>query len=125
MPRQLLFAATLLVLTIAVPVPAQEPPTFTADVAKIFQNRCQACHRPGEHAPFSLLTYRDVYSRRSDIKDAVQGRVMPPWKPVPGAGDFLESRRLSDDELNTVVRWLDAGAPEGDPAKLPPPLVFP
>jgi hypothetical protein len=105
--------------------PALEAPTFNDEVVRILQARCQTCHRPGEHAPFPLLTYRDVYQRRDDIRDAVQGRLMPPWKPVRGFGDFLEPRRLSDAELTTLVRWLEAGAPEGDPAKRPPPLAFP
>ena len=104
---------------------AAEPPTFSDEVVRIVQERCQTCHRPGEHAPFSLTTYADVYKRRSDIRDVVQWRVMPPWKPVPGFGQFLESRRLSDEEVATIVSWIDAGAPEGDRAKLPPPRTFP
>jgi hypothetical protein len=117
--------AVLAVLLVVTPAPALEPPTFTSEVVRIFQNRCQTCHRPGEHAPFPLLTYRDAYQRRDDIKDAIRGRLMPPWKPVSGFGDFLGPRRLSEAELTTLVSWLEAGAPEGDPAKLPPPLVFP
>jgi hypothetical protein len=112
-------------LLLSATAPALEPPTFSDDVVRIFQARCQACHRPGEHAPFSLLTYRDAYARRDDIRGAVTARVMPPWKPVPGFGDFFEPRRLSDRERATLVDWIDAGAPEGDPAKLPPPLAFP
>ena len=104
---------------------ALEPPTFSGEVVRVLQARCQTCHRPGEHAPFPLLTYRDAYERRDDIRDAVTARAMPPWKPAPGSGDFMEPRRLSDAELATLVNWLEAGAPEGDPAKLPPPLVFP
>jgi hypothetical protein len=112
-------------LLVSASAPALEGPTFNDEVVRILQMRCQTCHRPGEHAPFALLTYRDVYSRRDDIRDAVRGRAMPPWKPVPGFGEFTEPRRLSDTELTTLVRWIEAGAPEGDPAKLPPPLVFP
>ena len=82
---------------------AMEAPTFNDEVVRILQTRCQTCHRPGEHAPFSLLTYRDAYQRRDDIRDAVRDRVMPPWKPVPGFGDFVEPRRLSDAELTTLV----------------------
>ena len=123
--KRLVLVAGLAVGLLSSTVPAQEPPTFSGEVARILQTRCQTCHRPGEHAPFSLLTYRDAYEKREDIRDAVKGRVMPPWKPVPGFGDFLESRRLSDVDLEILVRWIEAGAPEGDPAKLPPPLVFP
>jgi hypothetical protein len=120
-----LLAATLALVLVAGAAPAAETPTWSTDVARIFQARCQHCHRPGEHAPFALLGYRDVASRRDDIRDAVQGRAMPPWKPVPGFGDFLAPRRLSDAEQSTILRWLEAGAPEGDPAKLPPPVAFP
>jgi hypothetical protein len=105
--------------------PAGESPTFNDEVVRIIQQRCQTCHRPGEHAPFALLTYADTRKHLDDIRDAVQGRVMPPWKPVPGVGDFLGVRRLSDGERATLLRWIDAGAPEGDPAKLAPPRVFP
>ena len=126
MVRRLALAGTVVVLLFSgTVVPAQEPPTFSNEVVRILQSRCQTCHRPGEHAPFPLLTYRDVYERRDDIKDAVRGRVMPPWKPVPGFGDFAEPRRLTDAELTTLVSWLEAGAPEGDRAKLPAPRVFP
>src|SRR5499426_2333428 len=125
MRTRLLLAAALAVLPLTATAPAVEPPTFSDDVVRILQARCQTCHRPGEHAPFSLLTYRDAVDKKDDIRDAVKGRVMPPWKPVPGFGDFLESRRLSDAELATLVGWIEAGTPEGDRAKLPPPLVFP
>lgn len=125
MPRRLPLTLALAVLLLSASALALEPPTFSSDVAPILQRRCQTCHRPGEHAPFALLTYRDAYERRDDIRDALQGRVMPPWKPVPGFGEFLEPRRLPDDEIATLVRWIEAGAPEGDPAKLPAPLTFP
>src|SRR5437762_12521499 len=115
MVRRLALIGCAAVLLFSGPAPALEPPTFSNEVVRILQARCQTCHRPGEHAPFPLLTYRDAYQRRDDIKDALRGRVMPPWKPVPGFGDFVESRRLSDAELTTLVSWLEAGAPEGDP----------
>jgi hypothetical protein len=122
--RRLLLAAAALCLASAT-APAVEPPTFSGEVVRIFQERCQTCHRPGEHAPFSLLTHADAVARKDDIRDAVTGRAMPPWKPVDGFGDFLEPRRLTDAEIATLVSWIDAGAPEGDPAKLPPPRRFP
>jgi hypothetical protein len=118
-------AALALVLLAVTAAPALEPPTFSEHVAPILQARCQTCHRTGEHAPFALLTYRDAYAKRDDIRDAVQGRVMPPWKPAPGFGEFRDVRRLTDEEQTTLVRWVEAGAPEGDRTKLPPPLVFP
>jgi hypothetical protein len=125
MCRHLLLAAIPVLFLLSATARALEPPTFSDEVVRILQARCQTCHRPGEHAPFPLLTYRDAYERRDDIRDAVSARVMPPWKPVPAFGDFLEPRRLSETELTTLVRWIEAGAPEGDAAKLPPPLMFP
>jgi hypothetical protein len=125
MGKRLLLVAASALLLLSATAPALEPPTFNDEVVRILQHRCQTCHRPGELAPFSLITYRNAYEKKDDIRDAVQGRAMPPWKPVPGVGVFLEPRRLSDQELTTLVRWVEAGAPEGDPAKLLAPLVFP
>jgi len=125
MCRHLLLAAIPVVFLLSATARALEPPTFSDEVVRILQARCQTCHRPGEHAPFPLLTYRDAYERRDDIRDAVSGRVMPPWKAVPGFGDFREPRRLSEAERSTLVRWVEAGALEGDRAKLPAALVFP
>jgi hypothetical protein len=122
--RRVLIAVLLSILA-ASSGPAAEAPTYSEHVAPIVQQRCQTCHRPGEHAPFALLTYRDLYERRDDIRDAVRTRLMPPWKPVPGIGDFRHSRRLTTEEYDTILRWLDAGAPEGDRAKLPLPRAFP
>src|SRR5262245_60310237 len=125
MRTPLFLTAVLAVLLLTATAPALEPPTFSNEVVRILQARCQTCHRPGEHAPFPLLTYRDAVDKKDDIRDALNGRAMPPWKPVPGFGDFLGSRRLPDDELATLVQWIEAGAPEGDRTKLPPPRVFP
>ena len=105
--KHLLLVAALTVLPLSTTAPALEPPTFSNEVVRILQARCQTCHRPGEHAPFSLLTYRDAYERRDDMRDAVKGRVMPPWKPVPGFGDFVEPRRLFIEQNALEVRNLD------------------
>src|SRR5262244_273170 len=107
--RRLLWMAAPAVFLVFATAPAEETPTFNDEVVRILQGRCQTCHRPGEHAPFPLLTYRDAYEKRDDIRDAVTGRAMPPWKPVLGFGDFVEPRRLSDGELETLVRWIEAG----------------
>jgi hypothetical protein len=98
--------------------------TFTRDVAPLLQRHCQECHRPGSVAPFSLLQYADAYSRRAKIHRAVTTRRMPPWKAVPGYGEFADSRRLADPEIELISRWLAAGAPEGDPRDLPAPRSF-
>ena len=98
--------------------------TFSNQIARLFQARCQTCHRPGEVAPFSLLEYEPAREWAAAIKQSTQTRSMPPWKAVPGHGEFLGERRLSEVEVDLVARWVDAGAPEGDPADLPEPLIF-
>ena len=95
--------------------------TFTRDVAPILQQNCQICHRPGSVAPFSLVTYQDArrYSRR--IKDQVARRLMPPYHLDAGVGiqDIKGDWRLSEEQIETVVSWVDAGTPEGNPADMP------
>jgi mono/diheme cytochrome c family protein len=103
------------------PVPAV---TFSRDVAPILQANCQECHRPGEIGPFSLLTYQDAQENGSLIKEYTQQRIMPPWKPVPGHGEFRNERRLTDEQIRTLAAWVDADMPEGDPKDLPPPRQF-
>lgn len=102
-----------------------EPVTFNNQIVRIFQRRCQVCHRPGEVAPFSLLTYRDAHPWRQRILEAVRARRMPPWKAAPGHGEFADVRRLSEVEIDLVARWVEAGAPEGEPRDLPSPVKFP
>ena len=102
-----------------------QPVTFNNQVVRIFQRNCQACHRPGEVAPFSLTTYKDAHERRDDIVEAVESRYMPPWKAVPGHGEFADVRRLSDEDIRLIARWVADGAPEGDARDLPAPRKFP
>jgi Flp pilus assembly protein TadD/mono/diheme cytochrome c family protein len=94
--------------------------TFTRDVAPIVFSRCASCHRPGEVGPFNLLTYEDVKKRARQIAEVTAARVMPPWPPEPGHGEFAGARRLSDAELATLQRWVANGAPEGNRRDLPP-----
>lgn len=89
------------------------------------QQHCQGCHRPGDIAPFPLVSYEDAYRQRQKIVRAVETRKMPPWKPVPGFGEFIDSRRLADAEIALLRAWVEAGAREGDPRDLPPPRRFP
>src|SRR5688572_12060311 len=103
-------------------VTAPGPPTFNQEVARILQEHCQSCHRPGDIGPFPLMTYRDAAAMAPQIKLMTQLRRMPPWKPAEGAGDFVGVRRLSQRDIDTIARWVDAGAPEGRPEDLPPPL---
>ncbi|HEU4368479.1 MAG TPA: hypothetical protein VFV05_09675 [Methylomirabilota bacterium] len=114
-----------IVLGAGVAATGTPPVTFSDQIVRIFQAHCQTCHRPGEIAPFSLTTYADAYAQRRKIRHATQTRKMPPWKPVPGFGDFLEPRRLSEAEIALIDRWVAAGAPEGDPGTLPPSREFP
>lgn len=121
-------AAALTLATVCIATPAStdsEPVTFNNQVVRLLQARCQSCHRPGEVAPFSLTSYGDAYERRRKILGVTRSRKMPPWKPVPGFGEFLDSRRLSDAEIALIDRWVAAGAPEGDPRDLPPRREFP
>ncbi len=101
-----------------------DAPTFSNEVVRIFQKDCQVCHRPGDIAPFSLLTYREARPWARSIQEKVVTRQMPPWKATAGCGEFQDERKLTDDEIATISRWVDAGAPEGDPAQLPEPTNF-
>jgi hypothetical protein len=100
--------------------------TFTKDVAPILQARCQTCHRPDTFAPMSLLTYEEARPWAKSIKQKVVAREMPPWyidKHV-GVRNFKNDVSLSDQEIATLVKWADSGAPKGNPADMPPPRKF-
>ena len=101
-----------------------QSPTFTKDVAPILQSRCQVCHRPGEAAPFSLLTYEQSRPWAKAIKEAVLSRKMPPWFADPHYGKFANDNSLQPKEIATLAAWVDAGAPQGNPKYLPPPRQF-
>src|SRR5437763_1342551 len=103
---------------------AQGQLTFNRDVAPIVWARCASCHRSGEIGPFSLITYDDVRRHAAQIAIVTARRIMPPWKPVAGKGEFQNERRLSDGELSTLQRWIAAGTPEGDPSARPTPPAF-
>jgi hypothetical protein len=109
------------------PAPAlnMSAPTFTRDVAPIMFAKCTSCHRPGEVAPMPLLSYSDARPWASAIKQRVSTRAMPPWHADPAHGRFRNDLRLSDGEIDTIVRWVDGGAREGDPAALPSLPKFP
>jgi len=94
--------------------------SFTKDVAPIFYKRCAECHRAGEIGPMSLLTYKDARPWARAIREKVLERAMPPWLAAPGYGHFENDRRLSQKEIDTVVAWVDAGAPKGEEKDLPP-----
>ena len=120
MCRPLLATATLICLS--APCFSQAPPpTFSKDVAPILQKNCQTCHRPGEAAPFPLLTYEQARPWASSMKRVVSQKVMPPWYADPTIGHFANDRSLTAKEIQTIVAWANAGAPEGDPKDMPPP----
>ena len=95
--------------------------TFHRDVLPILQNRCQQCHRRGELAPFDLAEYADVSNWAETIKEVVEARRMPPWLAHPEHGTFVNDASLPAEELSTLVRWVDQGAPEGDARQAPSP----
>ncbi|HEY1913230.1 MAG TPA: tetratricopeptide repeat protein [Vicinamibacterales bacterium] len=121
-PGAMAWTLTVMAVFIAWPCAAAAPPrlTFTKDVAPIVWSRCASCHRPGEIGPFSLISYADVKQRAAQIKLVTSRRLMPPWKPEPGKGEFQNDRRLTDAELDILQRWIAEGAPEGDRSALPP-----
>ena len=115
------------ILAISASAMAQDQVTFTKSVAPILQAKCQVCHRPGTIAPMSLLTYEQVRPWAKSIKAKVAAREMPPWfidKNI-GVQHFDNDNSLSDEEIATIAKWVDAGAPQGNPADMPAPRTFP
>jgi hypothetical protein len=100
---------------------AGPPASFQKDVLPILQQRCLECHRPGEIAPMSLLTYADARPWAKSIRQAVITRKMPPWLADPKYGHLANDRSLTQPEIDTLVSWVDGGAVEGDPKDAPPP----
>src|SRR5258708_25298622 len=100
-----------------------KPVTFSKDVAPIFQAKCQECHQPNSIAPMSLITFQDARPWARSIKERVATRQMPPWHIDPSVGvqKFKNDMSLSAEQMDTIVRWVDAGSPQGDPKDMPPP----
>jgi hypothetical protein len=119
--RFVLILVFALPMTLAGPRPLpQARITFSEHVAPIIFNRCASCHRPGEGAPFSLLSYEDVRKRGKLITSVTQNRYMPPWHGQSEMGTFRDDRRLTDEQIRTIQDWVQIGMPEGDAAKTPP-----
>jgi peroxiredoxin len=97
--------------------------TYHRDVLPILQKHCQACHRPGEVGPFSLLTYKQAVNWAADIKEYTRKRKMPPWQPTDGHA-LLGERKLTPKQIATLAAWVDGGTPEGDSRDAPPPVKF-
>ena len=106
---------------------AETPVTFARDIAPLLQRHCQTCHRPGSMAPMSLVTYAETRPWARAIRNRVVAREMPPWHldKTVGIQQFVNDISLSDAQIDLVARWVDAGAPAGDPGDLPPPVEWP
>ena len=98
--------------------------TFSKDVAPVFFKHCADCHHPNDLAPMSLVTYKEARPWARAIKEKVINREMPPWHADPHYGQFSNNRRLTDEEIATIVAWVDQGAKEGNPKDLPATPVF-
>ena len=114
------FAAVFVMAASAV---AAETPTFSKDIAPILQNKCQQCHQPNSIAPMSLISYEEARPWARSIKQRVATRQMPPWHIDPGVGvqKFKNDMSLTQQQIDTIVAWVDGGAPQGNPKDLPPP----
>ena len=118
----LVFALTLAGAVCAQGLP---PLTFNKDVLPILQKNCQTCHRPGQAAPMSFLTYKDTRPWAKAMKAAVAARKMPPWFADPQYGHFINDRSLKQSEIDIIAKWADTGAAEGDPKDAPLAVVWP
>jgi hypothetical protein len=98
--------------------------TYNKDVLPVLQNHCQTCHRPGEIAPMSFMTYKDTRPWAKAMKTAVLTRQMPPWFADPNYGHFANDKRLSESDIKTIVAWADGGAVEGNEKDKPAPVTF-
>ena len=98
--------------------------TFTKDISPILFDRCVICHRPGQAAPFSLLSYQDVEKRAEQIADVTASRFMPPWKPEPGHGTFVGERHLTESQIERIRQWVAQGSVEGELSDLSEPPQF-
>src|SRR6202140_2629907 len=117
-----LVVASLAVAGLAI---ASDQVTFTKDVLPILQKNCQTCHRPGQVAPMSLISFKDARPWAKAIKAAVTTRKMPPWFADPQVGHFTNDRSLKQSEIDMLVQWADSGAAEGDPKDVAPPVQWP
>jgi peroxiredoxin len=97
---------------------------YARHVAPILQKRCQECHRPGEIGPFSLLSFEDAKKRTGRIREVVLEERMPPWHANPRHGKFANDRRLTQEEHDTLLAWIDQGAKKGDDKDMPPAVTF-
>ena len=116
----------LLALPASLSAQTAAQPTFTKDVAPIFQNKCESCHRPDSIAPMSLITYEEARPWARSIRERVASRNMPPWHidKTVGIQHYKDDRSLSQTEIDTIVNWVAAGSPKGDPKDMPAPVKW-
>src|SRR5215469_7306604 len=119
------FLAAVVCLAADVSSSAPTSITFNKDVVPILQKNCQVCHRPGQIAPMSFLSYESVRPWAKAIKAAVITRKMPPWFADPKYGHFSNDRALKPSDIDTIAAWVDGGAKEGDPKDAPSPVAWP
>lgn len=129
--RKLAFVATAATLALGSGAAEKSPkesgqaaPTYAKEVSRIVRKNCEGCHRPGQIGPFALTNYDEVSAFAPEIKKVTAERRMPPWFAVKGFGEFKNDRRLSDADIETLARWVDAGAPKGDVKDLPAPVAY-
>ena len=98
---------------------AADKVTFTGNIAPILYQNCVTCHRPGEAAPFSLISYEDAKKRGALMTAVTKSRYMPPWHAAHGYGEFAGERRLTAEQISAIAEWVKQGMPEGDRSKMP------
>src|SRR5712691_10383005 len=123
---RIILSAGVALIAMSASVSAQSHVTFTKDEAVILQKHCQVCHQPDTFAPMSLLTYEQARPWARAIKQKILAREMPPWYIDKNVGirNFSNDVSLSDQEIATIVQWVDSGAPQGNLADMPPPRKF-
>src|SRR5580765_3869335 len=122
----MLRAAVLAAWAAATPAASPRRPTFAADIAPIVYAHCTPCHRTGQPAPFSLLSYEEVRDKGADVAAATSARRMPPWHATPQKGfpALLDDRRLTDKQIAAIKSWVARGMPAGNSRDLPRPPAF-
>src|ERR1700733_1647820 len=125
MPSNVLIGFMITAALVPTAIFAETPkPTFGKDIAPIVYAKCAMCHRPGEVAPMSLMSYDEVRPWARAIKNKVVARQMPPWYAEGEHGKWRNDRRLSQAEIDTIVAWVDSGAPRGNDSDMPAPPQF-
>src|SRR6516164_5178495 len=119
----LALGASFVLPGLAIAADTAKPATFSKDVAPIFQSKCQECHQPNSIAPMSLITFEEARPWARSIKERVSTHQMPPWHIDKGVGvqKFKNDMSLTDEQIDTIVSWVDQGALQGNPKDMPPP----